>query len=125
MKFAFPVKHNGVYYAVGQNVPIGKEVVNHEDEISTLTANDIRERLKKLGVTKFPSNKKDDLLAMLKEKEAEAEKESEDEGETNKDEEESDLLEAAKTAVPEKKDEEKTESEGEGTLLDKIINNEE
>lgn len=119
MRFAFTVKHNGITYPAGQEVPIGKEVVNHNDEIEVLRATEIREKLKALGVTKFPSNKKEDLLKQLKEAEAEAEKKA---AEAEKEEEEK-KVEEPKTE-PEAEKEEGNE-EGDSTLLDKIINNEE
>lgn len=118
MRFAFAVKHNGVLYPAGQEVPIGKEIVDHNDEIETLTANDIREKLKKLGVKKFPSNKKEDLLKQLKEAEAAAEEKAKEElkkEEEKKDEEE------PKTEDPDKE----SDDEGDSTLLDKIINDKE
>ena len=118
MKFAFTVKHNGILYPAGQEVPIGKEIVDHNDEIETLTANDIREKLKELGVKKFPSNKKEDLLKQLKEAEAAAEERAKEElkkEEEKKDEEE------PKTEDPDKE----SDDEGDSTLLDKIINDKE
>ena len=118
MRFAFTVKHNGVLYPAGQEVPIGKEIVDHNDELETLTANDIREKLKKLGVKKFPSNKKEDLLKQLKEAEAAAEEKAKEElkkEEEKKDEEE------PKTEDPDKE----SDDEGDSTLLDKIINDKE
>lgn len=118
MRFAFAVKHNGVLYPAGQEVPIGKEIVDHNDEIETLTANDIREKLKKLGVKKFPSNKKEDLLKQLKEAEQAAEEKAKEElkkEEEKKDEEE------PKTEDPDKE----SDDEGDSTLLDKIINDKE
>lgn len=118
MRFAFAVKHNGVLYPAGQEVPIGKEIVDHNDEIETLTANDIREKLKKLGVKKFPSNKKEDLLKQLKEAEAAAEEKAKEE--LKKEEEEKDE-EEPKTEDPDKE----SDDEGDSTLLDKIINDKE
>lgn len=118
MRFAFTVKHNGVLYPAGQEVPIGKEIVDHNDEIETLTANDIREKLKKLGVKKFPSNKKEDLLKQLKEAEAAAEEKAKEElkkEEEKKDEEEPKTEDADK----------ESDDEGDSTLLDKIINDKE
>lgn len=118
MRFAFAVKHNGVLYPAGQEVPIGKEIVDHNDEIETLTANDIREKLKKLGVKKFPSNKKEDLLKQLKEAEQAAEEKAKEElkkEEEKKDEEE------PKTEDTDKE----SDDEGDSTLLDKIINDKE
>lgn len=117
MRFAFTVKHNGVLYPAGQEVPIGKEIVDHNDEIETLTANDIREKLKKLGVKKFPSNKKEDLLKQLKEAEAAAEEKAKEE---LKKEEKKDV-EEPKTEDPDKE----SDDEGDSTLLDKIINDKE
>lgn len=118
MRFAFTVKHNGILYPAGQEVPIGKEIVDHNDEIETLTANDIREKLKKLGVKKFPSNKKEDLLKQLKEAEAAAEEKAKEE--LKKEEEEKDE-EEPKTEDPDKE----SDDEGDSTLLDKIINDKE
>lgn len=118
MRFAFAVKHNGVLYPAGQEVPIGKEIVDHNDEIETLTANDIREKLKKLGVKKFPSNKKEDLLKQLKEAEQTAEEKAKEE--LKKEEEEKDE-EEPKTEDPDKE----SDDEGDSTLLDKIINDKE
>lgn len=118
MRFAFRVKHNGVIYEAGQEVPIGKEVVNHNDEIETLTANDIREKLKELGVKKFPSNKKEDLLKQLKEAEAVAEEKAKEE--LKKEEEKKDK-EEPKTEDSNKE----SDDEGNSTLLDKIINDKE
>lgn len=118
MRFAFAVKHNGVLYPAGQEVPIGKEVVDHNDEIETLTANDIREKLKKLGVKKFPSNKKEDLLKQLKEAEEAAEEKAKEE--LKKEEEKKDK-EELKTEDPDKE----SDDEGNSTLLDKIINDKE
>lgn len=118
MRFAFAVKHNGVLYPAGQEVPIGKEIVDHNDEIETLTANDIREKLKKLGVKKFPSNKKEDLLKQLKEAEEAAEEKAK---EQLKKEEEKKDEEEPKTEDPDKE----SDDEGDSTLLDKIINDKE
>ena len=118
MRFAFTVKHNGVLYPAGQEVPIGKEIVDHNDEIETLTANDIREKLKKLGVKKFPSNKKEDLLKQLKEAEGAAEEKAKEE--IKKEEEKKDE-EKPKTEDPDKE----SDDEGDSTLLDKIINDKE
>ena len=118
MRFAFAVKHNGVLYPAGQEVPIGKEIVDHNDEIETLTANDIREKLKKLGVKKFPSNKKEDLLKQLKEAEEAAEEKAKEE--LKKEEEKKDG-EEPKTEDTDKE----SDDEGDSTLLDKIINDKE
>lgn len=103
MKYPFPVKHNGIDYEPGQEVPIGQEPVK-ENADKEKTINEIREELRTLGVTEFPSNKKADLIALLEETKAnlesteseeeevsEEETESEEEVETEEDE-DSDLL---------------------------------
>lgn len=101
MKYPFPVKHNGIDYEPGQEVPIGQEPVK-ENADKERTINEIREELRALGVTEFPSNKKVDLIALLEETKANlesieseeeevSEEESEEEVETEEDE-DSDLL---------------------------------
>ena len=101
MKYPFPVKHNGVDYEPGQEVPIGQEPVK-ENADKEMTINEVREELRALGVTEFPSNKKSDLIALLEEtkanlestesdEEEEEETQSEEEVETEEDE-DSDLL---------------------------------
>lgn len=127
-KYPFPVKHNGVLYEPGKEVPVGVEA-KKEDAIADKSAKEIREELKALGVTKFPSNKKEDLAKQLEEALKAAEVEYED-PETEEDEEE--------VVDPELEDEE-SDNEGdeeteptdpieedpegeEGTILDQIIN---
>lgn len=103
MKFAFPVKHNGIDYEPGQEVPIGVEPVK-ENALNDMSVAEIRKELtEKYGVEKFPSNKKADLIALLEEakanlestesdkEEEEEETESEEEAE-NEEDEDSDLL---------------------------------
>lgn len=115
MKFDFPVKHNGVIYPAGKIVPIGKEP-KKENEVNDKSASEIRKELKeKYHVTKFPSNKKEDLAKMLMEEEAKA-KESEVE------EEEDEVEEGSNDLEPEKDGE--VESNEDSTLLDKIVNEE-
>ena len=114
MKYPFIVKHNGIVYQPGEVVPIGKEPVK-ENEDNDKSVNEIKAELKELGVTKFPSNKKADLLALLDETKAAAEAE-EDEEEVTEEETESEEedIEA---------DEEVTENEDEESdLLDEIVN---
>lgn len=115
MKYPFPVKHNGVLYEPGQVVPIGKEPVK-ENEDNDKSVNEIKAELKELGVTKFPSNKKADLLALLEETKAaaDADEEVEDEEVIEDSEEEEEETEA---------DEDVTENEDEESdLLDEIVN---
>lgn len=110
MKFPFAVKHNGMLYEPGKEVPIGKEPVK-ENADKERTVNEIREELKALGVTKFTSNKKSDLIALLEEKKAEAEAKAKEE-EKDKD--------------PEEPEEDKNPEgeDGEDDLMNKIINEE-
>jgi len=71
-KFPFKVKHNGILYPAGKEVPIGKEA-KKEDEIADKTATEIRNELKqKYGVTKFKGNSKKDLMEQLIEVEKES-----------------------------------------------------
>lgn len=109
MKFAFPVKHNGVDYEPGQEVPIGVEPVK-ENALNDMSVAEIRKELtEKYGVEKFPSNKKADLIALLEETKANLESTKSDEEEVSEDE-----------------TEEETESENEededSDLLNKIAN---
>ena len=112
MKFAFPVKHNGVDYEPGQEVPIGVEPVK-ENALNDMSVSEIRKELtEKYGVETFPSNKKADLIALLEEKRNESnEEEDEDEEESDNSSDDNNL------------DEEETEDESDGEdLLNKIIN---
>lgn len=127
-KYPFPVKHNGVLYEPGKEVPVGVEA-KKEDAIADKSAKEIREELKALGVTKFPSNKKEDLAKQLEEALKAAEEVEEEETEEDEDEEE--------VTDPELEDEESDNEESdendptdliedpegeEGTILDQIIN---
>ena len=115
MKFPFAVKHNGILYEAGKEVPIGKEPVK-ENADKERTVNEIREELKALGVTKFTSNKKSDLIALLEEKKAEAEAKAKEE-EKDKNPEEPEENENPEDENPEGED-------GEDDLMNKIINEE-
>ena len=108
-KFPFAVKHNGVLYEAGKEVPIGKEA-KKENEQNDKTVAQIREELKALGVTKFESNKKADLIKQLEQ--VKAEKEKEIANDENTEDEENDL----------DPQEENEEDEEESSLLDEIIN---
>lgn len=107
-KFPFAVKHNGVLYEAGKEVPIGKEA-KKENEQNDKTVAQIREELKALGVTKFESNKKADLIKLLEEVKAEKEKEITNDENTEDEENELDP-------------QEENEDEEESSLLDEIIN---
>ena len=107
-KFPFAVKHNGVLYEAGKEVPIGKEA-KKENEQNDKTVAQIREELKALGVTKFESNKKADLIKQLEQVKAEKEKEIANDENTEDEENELDP-------------QEENEDEEESSLLGEIIN---
>ena len=122
MKFAFPVKHNGVDYEPGQEVPIGVEPVK-ENALNDMSVAEIRKELtEKYGVEKFPSNKKADLIALLEEKRnGSNEEEDEDESDNsddNVDSSDNDNLDEDETS---NEDENEDEEDGED-LLNTIIN---
>ncbi len=72
-KFPFIVKHNGIVYPAGKEVPIGIET-KKEVVLADKSATEIKKELKeKYGITKFNGNSKEALMAQLKEVE-EAEK---------------------------------------------------
>ena len=108
MKYPFPVKHNGIDYEPGQEVPIGQEPVK-ENADKERTINEIREELRALGVTEFPSNKKVDLIALLEETKANLEATESDEEEVSEDETEEEV---------------ETEEDEDSDLLNKIANEE-
>lgn len=113
MKYPFPVKHNGIDYEPGQEVPIGQEPVK-ENADKEMTINEIREELRALGVTEFPSNKKTDLIALLEETKANLESTESDE-EVSEDETEEET---------ESEEEVETEEDEDSDLLNKIANEE-
>ena len=110
MKYPFPVKHNGIDYEPGQEVPIGQEPVK-ENADKERTINEIREELRALGVIEFPSNKKADLIALLEETKANLESTESEEEEVSEDETESE-------------EEVETEEDEDSDLLNKIANEE-
>lgn len=115
MKYPFPVKHNGIDYEPGQEVPIGQEPVK-ENADKEKTINEIREELRELGVTEFPSNKKADLIALLEETKANLKStESDEEKEEEVSEEETES---------ESEEEVETEEDEDSDLLNKIANEE-
>lgn len=120
MKYPFPVKHNGVDYEPGQEVPIGQEPVK-ENADKEMTINEIREELRALGVTKFPSNKKVDLIALLEETKANLESTESDEEE---EEEEVSEDETEEETESESEEEVETEEDEDSDLLNKIANEE-
>lgn len=119
MKYPFPVKHNGVDYEPGQEVPIGQEPVK-ENADKEMTINEVREELRALGVTEFPSNKKSDLIALLEETKANLESTESDEEE----EEEVSETESGTKSETESDEEVETEEDEDSDLLNKIANEE-
>lgn len=123
MKFAFPVKHNGIDYEPGQEVPIGVEPVK-ENALNDMSVAEIRKELtEKYGVEKFPSNKKADLIALLEEKRNESNEEEEDEDESDNSDNDIDSSDDSNLDEEEtsNKDENEDEEDGED-LLNTIIN---
>ena len=114
MNYPFPVKHNGIDYEPGQEVPIGQEPVK-ENADKERTINEIREELRALGVIEFPSNKKADLIALLEETKANLESTESDEEEEEEEEE---------VSEDETEEEVETEEDEDSDLLNKIANEE-
>lgn len=123
MKFAFPVKHNGVDYEPGQEVPIGVEPVK-ENALNDMSVAEIRKELtEKYGVEKFPSNKKADLIALLEEKRNESNEEEEDEDESDNSSDDIDSSDNDNLDEDETSNEDENEDEEDGEdLLNTIIN---
>ena len=121
MKFAFPVKHNGVDYEPGQEVPIGVEPVK-ENALNDMSVAEIRKELtEKYGVEKFPSNKKADLIALLEEKRNESNEEEEDEDESDNSSDDNNSSDNDNLDEDETSNEDEDEEDGED-LLNTIIN---
>lgn len=88
MKFAHTIKHNGVVYLPGQEVPVGKEAVKVNEKTKELTNIVPLEEMKAGELSKYIKEKYDvdypaqtgkaKLLDIIKEREAEANKGSED-----------------------------------------------
>ena len=123
MKFAFPVKHNGVDYEPGQEVPIGVEPVK-ENALNDMSVAEIRKELtEKYGVEKFPSNKKSDLIALLEEKRNESNEEEEDEDESDNSSDDNNSSDNDNLDEEETSNEDENEDEEDGEdLLNTIIN---
>jgi hypothetical protein len=123
MKFAFPVKHNGVDYEPGQEVPIGVEPVK-ENALNDMSVAEIRKELiEKYGVEKFPSNKKADLIALLEEKRNESNEDEEDEDESDNSSDDNNSSDNDNLEEDETSNEDENEDEEDGEdLLNTIIN---
>lgn len=136
MRFDFPVKHNGVIYEAGKEVPIGKEP-KVENQVEDKSASELSKELKeKYGITMAAQKGKKALLEAIAEAEKakalEAKKEEEPEdGESDEELEEDDLVEDPEGEPGEEdEDENPSEDEFEGEpdedeetdLLNKIVN---
>lgn len=123
MKFAFPVKHNGVDYEPGQEVPIGVEPVK-ENALNDMSVAEIRKELtEKYGVEKFPSNKKADLIALLEEKRNESNEDEEDGDESDNSSDDNNSSDNDNLDEEETSNEDENEDEEDGEdLLNTIIN---
>lgn len=77
MRFPFVVKHNGVLYEPGKEVPIGKEP-KKEIEVEDKTASELSKELKdKYGIDMAPQKGKAKLQEVLEEAEKKAKEEEE------------------------------------------------
>lgn len=121
MRFAFPVKHNGVLYEAGKEVPIGKEP-KVENQVEDKTASELSKELEeKYGIKMAPQKGKKALLEALSEAEVKA-------GELSKEEEEDEELEEPKDdeEVGESNEDELEEDsnpeDNDEDLLNQIIN---
>lgn len=124
MRFAFPVKHNGVLYEAGKEVPIGKEP-KVENQVEDKTASELSKELEeKYGIKMAPQKGKKALLEALSEAEVKAgelSKEEEEEEELEEPEEPEDDGETGETNKDELEEDSNPE-DNEDDLLNKIIN---
>lgn len=124
MRFAFPVKHNGVLYEAGKEVPIGKEP-KVENQVEDKTASELSKELEeKYGIKMAPQKGKKALLEALSEAEVKAgelSKEEDEEEELEELEEPEDSEETGETNEDELEEDSNPE-DNEDDLLNKIIN---
>lgn len=122
MRFAFPVKHNGVLYEAGKEVPIGKEP-KVENQVEDKTASELSKELEeKYGIKMAPQKGKKALLEALSEAEVKAgELSKEEEEELEEPEEPGDNGETGETNEDELEGDSNPE-DNEDDLLNKIIN---
>lgn len=126
MRFAFPVKHNGVLYEAGKEVPIGKEP-KVENQVEDKTASELSKELEeKYGIKMAPQKGKKALLEALSEAEVKAGELSKEEGEDEEEEleepeEPEDDGETGETNEDELEEDSNPE-DNEDDLLNKIIN---
>lgn len=124
MRFAFPVKHNGVLYDAGKEVPIGKEP-KVENQVEDKTASELSKELEeKYGIKMAPQKGKKALLEALSEAEVKAgelSKEEDGEEELEEPEDNEDNEETGETNEDELEEGSNPE-DNEDDLLNKIIN---
>ena len=125
MRFAFPVKHNGVLYEAGKEVPIGKEP-KVENQVEDKTASELSKELEeKYGIKMAPQKGKKALLEALSEAEVKAGELSKEEDEELEEPEESedneDNEETGETNEDELEEDSNPEDNDED-LLNQIIN---
>lgn len=123
MKFPFIVKHNGVEYPAGKEVPIGKEP-KAENVIEDKTASELSKELEeRFGIKMAAQKGKKALLEALEEAEAKELEEDPDAGED-----EGDLEDPEGEGEPEgnsnegSEDNEDNEDDEDQDLLNKIVN---
>lgn len=109
-KYPFMVKHNNKLYQAGEDVPVGKEVaIDVDTDINDMSANEIREELKTLGIPKSSFTKKVDLVNQLIEARAAAE------AKDNNDQE--DVIQDTEEVI-----EDEVEDIEDGSVIDSILN---
>ena len=113
MRFAFAVKHNGVLYEPGKEVPIGVEP-KKELEVEDKTASELSKELKeRFNIDMAPQKGKAKLQEALEEAEKAAANEEEEESNEDPESNENEL---------ELETDEELEGNEEESFLDKIIN---
>ncbi len=122
MRFAFPVKHNGVLYEAGKEVPIGKEP-KVENQVEDKTASELSKELEeKYGIKMAPQKGKKALLEALSEAEVKAGELSKEEDEELEELEESEDNEETGETNEDELEEDSNPEDNEDDLLNKIIN---
>lgn len=122
MRFAFPVKHNGVLYEAGKEVPIGKEP-KAENQVEDKTASELSKELEeKYGIKMAPQKGKKALLEALSEAEVKAGELSKEEDEELEELEESEDNEETGETNEDELEEDSNPEDNEDDLLNKIIN---
>lgn len=122
MRFAFPVKHNGVLYEAGKEVPIGKEP-KVENQVEDKTASELSKELEeKYGIKMAPQKGKKALLEALSEAEVKAGELSKEEDEELEELEESEDNEETGETNENELEEDSNPEDNEDDLLNKIIN---